>query len=32
MEKQTEQTVIEKTYLYLENYNEMKRYINEAVS
>jgi len=32
MEKQTEQTVIEKAYLYLENYNEMKRYISEAVS
>lgn len=25
-------TVIDKTYLYLENYNEMLRYINEAVS
>lgn len=32
MEKQAEQTIIEKTYIYLENYNEMQRYINEAVS
>lgn len=32
MTEQTEMTVIDKTYLYLENYNEMLRYINEAVS
>lgn len=32
MEKQTENEIIKKTYLYLDNYNEMKRYINEAVS
>lgn len=32
MMEQTEVTVIEKTYLYLENYKEMQRYISEAVS
>lgn len=32
METEKEQTVIDKTCLYLENYNEMKRYIDEAVS
>ena len=32
MEKEKEQTVIGKTYLYLENYREMERYINDAVS
>lgn len=32
MAEQTEVTVIDKTYLYLENYNEMQRYISEAVS
>lgn len=30
--EQVEVTVIDKTYLYLENYNEMQRYISEAVS
>lgn len=30
--EQTETTVIQRTYLYLENYNEMQRYISEAVS
>ena len=32
MEKEKEQTVIDKTLLYLENYREMERYIKEAVS
>lgn len=32
MEKEKEQTVIGKTYLHLENYREMERYINDAVS
>ena len=32
MKEEKEQTVIEKTLLYLENYREMERYINEAVS
>lgn len=32
MDKAMEQTVIEKTYLYLDNYNEMQRYIEEAIS
>lgn len=32
MTEQTEMTTIERTYLYLENYNEMQRYIKEAVS
>lgn len=32
MDKATEQTVIERTYLYLDNYNEMQRYIEEAIS
>lgn len=32
MKEEREQTVIEKTYLYLENYREMERYINDAVS
>ena len=32
MTEQTEATAIDKTYLYLENYNEMQRYIREAVS
>lgn len=32
MTEQAEMTAIEKTQLYLENYNEMKRYIAEAVS
>lgn len=32
MEKEKEQTVIEKTYLYLENFREMERYIENAVS
>lgn len=32
MEKEKEQTVIEKTIIYLENYREMERYIHEAVS
>ena len=30
--EQTEATAIERTYLYLDNYNEMQRYIKEAVS
>lgn len=30
--EQREQTVIEKTYMYLENYHEMEHYINDAVS
>lgn len=30
--EQAEATVIDRTYLYLENYNEMQRYISEAVS
>lgn len=32
MKEEREQTAIEKTYLYLENYLEMERYINDAVS
>lgn len=32
MKEEKEQTVIDKTYLYLENYREMERYINNAVS
>ena len=32
MKKEKEQTAIEKTYLYLENYREMERYINNAIS
>lgn len=32
MEKEREQTAIEKTYLYLENYREIEKYINSAVS
>lgn len=32
MTEQTDMTTIDKTYLYLENYNEMQRYIREAVS
>ena len=32
MKEEKEQTVIDKTYLYLENYREMERYINDAVS
>ena len=32
MKEEREQTVIDKTYLYLENYREMERYINDAVS
>lgn len=32
MEKEKEQTVIEKTLVYLENYREMERYIKDAVS
>lgn len=32
MKEEKGQTVIEKTLLYLENYREMERYINEAVS
>lgn len=32
MTEQAEMTAIDKTYLYLENYNEMQRYIREAVS
>ena len=32
MKEEKEQTVIEKTYLYLENYREMERYIKDAVS
>ncbi len=32
MAEQAAVTVIDKTYLYLENYNEMQRYISEAVS
>ena len=32
MKEEKEQTVIEKTLLYLENYREMERYIKEAVS
>lgn len=32
MKEEKEQTVIDKTLLYLENYREMERYINEAVS
>lgn len=32
MKEEKEQTIIDKTYLYLENYREMERYINEAVS
>lgn len=32
MMEQAETTVIDRTYLYLENYNELKRYISEAVS
>ncbi len=32
VEKEKEQTVIEKTYMYLENYHKMEQYINNAVS
>ena len=32
MKEEKEQTVIDKAYLYLENYREMERYINDAVS
>ena len=32
MEKEREQTVIEKTYMYLENFSEMEKYIENAVS
>jgi hypothetical protein len=32
MQDEKEQTVIEKTVIYLENYREMERYIREAVS
>ena len=32
MKEEKEQTVIEKTLLYLENYREMERYIKDAVS
>lgn len=32
MKEEKEQTAIDKTYLYLENYREMERYINDAVS
>ena len=32
MEKQPERTAIQKTYEYLEQYREMQRYIEEAVS
>ena len=32
MKEEKEQTVIDKTMLYLENYREMERYIKEAVS
>lgn len=32
MKEEREQTVIEKTYMYLENYHKMERYINDAVS
>lgn len=32
MEKEKEPTAIDRTYLYLENYHKMERYINDAVS
>lgn len=32
MDKEKEQTVIQKTQMYLENYREMQRYIRDAVS
>ena len=32
MKEEKEQTVIEKTYLYLENYHKIEKYINDAVS
>ncbi len=32
MKEEKEQTVIEKTYMYLENYHKMEQYISEAVS
>ena len=32
MKEEKEQTVIDKTLLYLENYREMERYIKDAVS
>ena len=32
MKKEKEQTIIEKTYMYLENYREMEQYIKDAVS
>ena len=32
MKEEKEQTVIDKTLIYLENYHEMERYIKEAVS
>lgn len=32
MKEEKEQPIIDKTYLYLENYREMERYISDAVS
>lgn len=32
MKEEREQTVIEQTYMYLENYHKMEKYINDAVS
>lgn len=32
MEEEKELSVIDKTYMYLENYHKIERYINEAVS
>lgn len=32
MKEEKEQTVIEKTYMYLENYHKIERYIKDAVS
>ena len=32
MKEEKEQTAIEKTYMYLENYHKIERYIDDAVS
>ena len=32
MKEEREQTVIDKTYMYLENYHKMQKYINDAVT
>jgi len=32
LKEEKEQTVIEKTYMYMENYKKMEQYINDAIS